>query len=269
MLQEVAEGVWVRQSAFCQSNAIAIRGEEGVLLVDPGVDGHDLEELADDLDRLGLPVMAGFSTHPHWDHLLWHPRFGLVPRYATARGAAAAKDTIERSRRLTAEDAPGAPLDLVGLVNALPPGALEVPWRGPALRLVEHEAHAPGHAAVVIPSARVLIAADMLSDVEIPLLEPGLPDQVTAYLTALERLDAALTPEISTLVPGHGSLARGEEIGRRLRADRSYVEALRRGEDPSDPRLGPDATYGRDWLPDAHRQNLRLAGVSNLREDRP
>jgi hypothetical protein len=21
----------------------------------------------------GQPVVAGFSTHPHWDHLLWHP----------------------------------------------------------------------------------------------------------------------------------------------------------------------------------------------------
>jgi hypothetical protein len=32
-------------------------------------------------------VVAGFSTHPHWDHLLWHPRLGDVPRYATPGGA--------------------------------------------------------------------------------------------------------------------------------------------------------------------------------------
>jgi hypothetical protein len=40
--------------------------------------------------------------------------------------------------------------------------------------------------------------------------------------------------------------------------DRAYVEALRRGEDPADPRIGPDATYGKDWLPEAHRENVRL-----------
>jgi glyoxylase-like metal-dependent hydrolase (beta-lactamase superfamily II) len=54
-----------------------------LILVDPGIDGSDLKQLADDLDRLGIPVVAGFSTHPHWDHLLWHSRFGDVPRYAT------------------------------------------------------------------------------------------------------------------------------------------------------------------------------------------
>ena len=262
MLQEVAEGVWVRQSAFCQSNAIAVRGDAGVLLIDPGVTGSDLEEWADELDRLGLPVVAGFSTHPHWDHLLWHARFGQVPRYATARGAVAAKESLARSRRLAAEQAPGVPLELVGLVEQLPAGAVEVPWPGPAALLVEHEAHAPGHAAVVLPASGVVLAADMLSDVEIPLLDPRLPDQVGAYVQALERLAGALTPEISTLVPGHGSIAHGDEIGARLAMDRAYIEMLRRGEIPSDPRLAPDATYGPDWLPGAHRQNLRLAGIA-------
>ena len=76
MLNQVADGVWVRQSEWVLSNAIAVRGEDGLILVDPGIDGSDLSQLADDLDRLGIPVVAGFSTHPHWDHLLWHPRFG-------------------------------------------------------------------------------------------------------------------------------------------------------------------------------------------------
>jgi glyoxylase-like metal-dependent hydrolase (beta-lactamase superfamily II) len=92
MLNQVADGVWVRQSAWVLSNAIAVRGEGGLILVDPGIDGSDLNQLADDLDRLGIPVVAGFSTHPHWDHLLWHPRFGDVPRYATPAGARLAAD---------------------------------------------------------------------------------------------------------------------------------------------------------------------------------
>ena len=83
MLNEVADGVWVRQSEWVWSNAIVVRGDDGLILVDPGIDGADLDQLADDVDRLGIPVVAGFSTHPHWDHLLWHPRFGDVPRYAT------------------------------------------------------------------------------------------------------------------------------------------------------------------------------------------
>ena len=62
MLNQVADGVWVRQSEWVLSNAIAVRGEGGLILVDPGIDGSDLNQLADDLDRLGIPVVAGFST---------------------------------------------------------------------------------------------------------------------------------------------------------------------------------------------------------------
>jgi glyoxylase-like metal-dependent hydrolase (beta-lactamase superfamily II) len=262
VLNEVAEGVWVRQSTWGRSNAIAIRGEDGILLVDPGIAGTDLEELADDLDRLRLRVVAGFSTHPHWDHLLWHDRFGQVPRYATARAAAATKESLERSRRLAAAQAPDAALELLGLVEALPQDAAQIPWQGPEALLVVHEAHAPGHAAVAIPDRGVLLAADMLSDIEIPLLDPRLPDQVTAYLTALDRLAGALTSEISTLVPGHGAVARGGEIGARVRMDRAYMEALHRGEEPADARLDPDATYDPAWLREMHEQNLRLAGVT-------
>jgi len=83
MLTQVADGVWVRQSEWVWTNSIVVRGEDGLTLVDPGIDGSELNQLADDLDRLGIPVLAGFSTHPHWDHLLWHARFGDVPRYAT------------------------------------------------------------------------------------------------------------------------------------------------------------------------------------------
>src|SRR6266545_6451 len=120
MLNQVADGVWVRQSAWVWSNAIVVRGEGGLILVDPGIDGSDLNRLADDVDRLGIPVVAGFSTHPHWDHLLWHPRFGDVPRYATPAGAHAASEARERAQRMAAESASGIPLELIGLLTPLP-----------------------------------------------------------------------------------------------------------------------------------------------------
>jgi hypothetical protein len=42
-------------------------------------------------------VVAGYSTHPRWDHLLWHARFGDAPRYATPAGANAAGEARERA----------------------------------------------------------------------------------------------------------------------------------------------------------------------------
>ena len=120
MLTQVADGVWVRQSEWVWTNSIVVRGEDGLILVDPGIDGSELNQLADDLDRLGTPVVAGFSTHPHWDHLLWHARFGDVPRYATAAGAQVASEARERAQTMAAESASGIPLDLVALITPLP-----------------------------------------------------------------------------------------------------------------------------------------------------
>src|SRR5881275_2450676 len=105
MLNQVADGVWVRQSDWVWSNTTVVKTDDGLILVDPGIRGSELAGLADDLDRLGSPVIAGFSTHPHWDHLLWHPRFGEVPRYATPAAAAVASQARERAQAMAAESA--------------------------------------------------------------------------------------------------------------------------------------------------------------------
>src|SRR5215470_7162659 len=160
MLHQVVDGVWVRQSAWVWSNAIVVRGEGGLVLVDPGIDGSELTQLADEVDRLGIPVVAGFSTHPHWDHLLWHSRFGNVPRYATAAGARAAGEARERAQQMAADSAPGIPLELIGLLTPLPAEGGPVPGE-----IIGHQAHAIGHAAVLLADRGVLLAGDMLSDV--------------------------------------------------------------------------------------------------------
>src|SRR4249919_1454949 len=251
MLHEVGDGVWVRQSEWVWSNAIVVRGDAGLVLVDPGIDGSDLIQLADDVARLGLPVVAGFSTHPHWDHLLWHPRFGDVPRYATLGCADTAGEARERAQAMAAESASGIPLELIGLLTPLPAEGGPVPGE-----VIEHEAHAIGHAAVLLPDRGVLIAGDMLSDVLIPLLDARRPGQVSAYERALDRLGEAAR-HVDVVVPGHGAVAEGPEVAARLATDRAYIDALRRGEEPVDARLD------QDWLSGPHQSNVEQARQSS------
>jgi glyoxylase-like metal-dependent hydrolase (beta-lactamase superfamily II) len=250
MMAEVADGVWVRQSEWVWSNTTVVRGEEGLVIVDPGISGDELDRLADDIARIGQRVVAGFSTHLHWDHLLWHPRFGDVPRYAMPDAAAAAPEVRVRAAEMAAGSASGIPLELVGLVTALPEDGGPVPGE-----VIAHDAHAVGHAALLLADRGVLLAGDMLSDVLIPLLDGRRPDQPAAYATALDRL-ARAAERVEVVIPGHGSVAWGAEVGERLAADRAYLDALRRGEEPDDPRLQ------QEWLAGPHRANQEQAAAT-------
>jgi glyoxylase-like metal-dependent hydrolase (beta-lactamase superfamily II) len=152
VLRQIAAGVLIHLSEFCQSNAVVVHGRAGVLLIDPGVPGDEMAALADDLRELGQPVVAGFSAHPHRDHLLWHAGLGAAPRYGTARCAAFARDRLPDAgakariaARLIPPDIAGqVPLDLPGLITGLPAGTAQIPRDGPHVRIIGHQAHAPG-----------------------------------------------------------------------------------------------------------------------------
>jgi glyoxylase-like metal-dependent hydrolase (beta-lactamase superfamily II) len=257
VLTQITENILVHQSDFMQTNAVIVRGPTGVLLVDPGVHGDELAVLADDLIERGDAVSVGFSTHPHWDHLLWHPRLGSATRYGTARCAATVEARLEIGRNMATESARDVSLDLFGAIIALPPGAGYVPWDGPRIHIVEHQAHAPGHAALLIENERVLVAGDMVSDILIPLLDlRGGRNPVQDYLDGLRRLEE-IAGEADVFIPGHGSVGSADELRRRIDQDRAYAIALRDGHDPVDARVGPDASFGRDWLPDVHARQVR------------
>jgi len=268
VLRQVAEGVLVHQSEFIQSNAVVVQGRDGVLLIDAGVQDDELACLAEDLSGSGQSVVAGFSTHPHWDHLLWHPSLGEAPRYGTTGCAAAVREELSDPGAKAAITehlaetgiADKVPLDLYGLITALPAGTARIPWDGPHVRIVEHHAHAPGHAALLIEEHRVLVAGDMLSDVLIPMLDlHGAADPVGDYLAAL-RLLQDVAGDAEVVVPGHGSVGGAGEVHARIERDRAYVLALRDGHAPADPRIGPSARPGWEWVSDVHDGQLhRLA----------
>ncbi len=278
MLRQVADGVLIHESEFCQSNAVVVHGRAGVLLIDPGVLGSEMATVANDLRELGQPVVAGFSTHPHWDHLLWHTRLGAAPRYGTARCAATARDQLSdpRSKDRIAEQlippdiAEQVPLDLLGLIAGLPAETAEIPWDGPRVRIVEHQAHAPGHAALLIEERGVLVAGDMLSDVLIPMLDlNGTADPIEDYLAALGLLEG-MAGDVDVLIPGHGSTGGADQVHARIDQDRAYVHTLRDApQGPGDPRVGPSATYGQDWLPGVHARQLQGLARRSERDGTP
>jgi glyoxylase-like metal-dependent hydrolase (beta-lactamase superfamily II) len=277
MLTQVAEGVLVQQSELLQNNAVVAQGRAGVLLIDPGITGSEMASLADDLRELGQPVVAGFATHPDWDHVLWHADLGDAPRYGTARCAAVMRDLRSNAdwkarvaEGLPPEIAEETPLDLFGLITGLPAETAQIPWDGPEVRIIEHPAHAPGHAALFISERGVLVAGDMLSDVFIPMLDDftRANDPIEEYLIGLRILEG-VADDVDVLIPGHGSVGGADSVRARIELDRAYLEALRAGDDPDDPRIGPSAKPGWEWVSDIHQGQAQSLAARNARNATP
>lgn len=250
-LAEIAPGVLVVTARLYTTTSTVIAGDDGnCLVIDPAVTPADLAALAAGIAARGLRAQAAWSTHPHWDHVLWSRDLGDVPRYATPRAVAVAHTERARLIDATEAEAPGHDAGLIGRLVALEAAA--IPWDGPAALVVAHDGHAPGHGAIFLPAAGTLITGDMCSDIEIPLLDLDSPDPAGAYRDGLERL--AALPGVRQVIPGHGRPGDAAEFARRLDADRAYLDALERGAPLHDSRLT------QDWLRVEHdKQRTRYS----------
>jgi glyoxylase-like metal-dependent hydrolase (beta-lactamase superfamily II) len=130
--------------------------------------------------------------------------------------------------------------------------AMAIPWDGPEARLIVHDGHAPGHGAVFLPGSGVLVAGDMCSDIEIPLLDTVATDPLGDYRTGMERL--ASVPGVRQVVPGHGHVGDTGELHRRLGLDAAYLDAVAAGKQAVDPRLTADSP---EWMRTMHEQQVR------------
>ncbi len=251
-LTEIAPGVLVATSSYAVTTTTVVVGAAGsgeCLLVDPAVTVADLTELAGSLGDLGLRAAVGWSTHPHWDHVLWSAELGDAPRYAAPAAVSIAE--TERDGIIDGVDksAPGHDLSLIGRLQPLDASA--IPWDGPTARLIVHNGHAPGHGAVFLPDSGVLLAGDMCSDVEIPLLDTAAADPLGDYRTGMERL--AAVPGVRQVVPGHGHVGDASEFRRRLALDAAYLDAITNGKPTDDPRLEGCA----EWMRVMHDEQVR------------
>lgn len=250
--RELVPGVLVATADNMTTTTTLVLGNDGrCLLIDPAVDPEDLTALAADLDAAGLRPQAGYATHPHWDHVLWSSAFGDVPRYATTAAVASIESMRDEMVAVLQQSSPGHDLSLFASVTALPGDGSQIPWDGRQAQVVAHDGHAPGHGAVFLPDAGVLIAGDMLSDIEIPLLDTVAGNPLGDYRTGLERL--AAVPGVRWLVPGHGHICDKTEFRRRLDADHRYLDLLLSGKRFEDPRCT------KKWLRDTHEHQLQEA----------
>src|SRR6185437_16572417 len=140
-MHEVAPGVFVATAAKYTTTTTVVAGADGGCLVaDPALTVADVDALASWLAARGLAPVAAWSTHPHWDHVLWSRELGDAPRYAAPAAVSLAETDRESILEYIRQSVPGHDLDLVGRMQAL--DAPVIPWDGPEARLVVHDANA-------------------------------------------------------------------------------------------------------------------------------
>ena len=244
---EVTTGVWVVTSRLYQTTSTIVARDGKALLIDPAWTPDELEGLAATIAHLGLSVTCGYSTHAHYDHLLWHASYGDPPRWATARTVEVVAAERDRLHAQLGEASARAVGDAFARVSPLASDHVPDPF-GPGgpdehIEVIVHDGHCPGHGALWFPERDLLLAADMLSDFEFPL--PFDPDDLPAYLTGLERL-APYVERARFLITGHGSPTNAPM--ERLEADCAVLGGLIAGHDVDDMRRfepGGDETYHR------------------------
>jgi glyoxylase-like metal-dependent hydrolase (beta-lactamase superfamily II) len=272
---DLGGGVRVRQSGAFRMNSTLLLDREHAVLVDPGVLPSELDDLAAAVREAAPRAVTLVFTHGHWDHVLgrpWWPEAATVGHVSLGAELRCERETIlreaagcarEHGEEWTRGFEPFAPD--VEVHGAL--GRSCGPWD---LVLRAAPGHCNSQITIHLPERRLLIAGDMLSDLEIPWLDRG----PAAYRATLESLrELAERGGIETLVPGHGSVARGAPaVLERLRRDLDYLEALEsgvreaRGEGltleeaqaglAARDYLGKGAAYPMD---DVHRENVRFA----------
>jgi len=230
---EVARDVFVMTSERYTTTSTMIRSGGNLFLVDPAWTVAELESIVAWSAARDLRITGAFATHAHHDHMLWHPQFGDAPRWTTPRSLQMLGEWRTELEEQLGDDFPAewpSPFDgLRPLAAAAIPEPFGAGGAGEAMVTVEHDGHAPGHAALWLGERGVLLAGDMLSDVELPL--PFFPDDLPAYVDALDRL-AAVVAEASVLVPGHGHPT--DRPMERLDADRRYLDDVLAGREADD-----------------------------------
>jgi glyoxylase-like metal-dependent hydrolase (beta-lactamase superfamily II) len=220
-------------SQIWQTNCTIVRAGEECFLIDSPILPEELQALPAVLEQAGrsqagLSLSGLLATHGDWDHLLGRlafPHASLGCAQSTSQRLLAAPGEPQRELRAFDEqhylDRP-APLAL-GHTQTLPvPGRLAI---GPhELELHPAEGHTCDGMAILIPWAKVLVAGDYLSAIEIPFFGEGHGD-LEAYRATLQRL-RPLVGAAEHVVPGHGPVLDSARAMTVLDEDLAYLAAL-------------------------------------------
>jgi glyoxylase-like metal-dependent hydrolase (beta-lactamase superfamily II) len=207
---EIGDRVFVRRYAFYDQNIVAIRGDDGFLIVDTRVSHRQADEILHDLRELGSePVRAVVNTHGHNDHAFGNHRFRPAPIWGHARCARMVRDTGAAQLAAVKAAIPAIADELDEVVLDPPDrtfdGDSAVVDFDAGGRRIELRYLGRGHTdndiVVLVADADVLLAGDLVENGAPPYFGDGFPMDWPATVERMVELATGV------VVPGHGDHA--------------------------------------------------------------
>lgn len=255
--ERVSENVYVFTSeVYAQVNAGAVVGPEYTVLIDTLAfpdEVRDIKRFTE--DRLGRPVRYIINTHYHTDHTLGNSFFpratiishSLCRHYLDTRG--------RRALQVSQESNP----DLRDVRIRLPSitfeeGSATVRVGKRTLQMMPLPGHSADGIGVLVVEDRVLFSGDVM--MPIPYLADGDYERMVASLKSIPRM------KLENLVQGHGESVLRGEVGTAVRANLSYLAAVRRHVQTASRRKDPHAYLAKIGIEDCGKSRILMNGLA-------
>lgn len=219
IVQTVGPGVIVLRHCHVEGNTGVVVGSEAAVVIDtgPGKDhGVLIQEV---LAAVDVPCMATILTHGHWDHVLGG---GFGPSvYAHVDTANLMKEALPDMSRISGRRTSEIEANLPWPTREVSKRQ-SIDLGSRTVDLIPTPGHSTDSLCLFVEDCGVLFGGDTVVTCIPPVFRDGDSRQLEATLSTL-----AHESGVSTIVPGHGRLVGGKEVGDCLEWPRSYIRSLR------------------------------------------
>lgn len=205
---EVVPGLYMLDGAdgqFAGGNMGLLTGDDGVILIDDGLEEVGPALLEAIAELVGEPVDFLINTHAHGDHvgsnLALHDQGAVIVAHENIRRAMAAATGDEA--------APAEALPSITFVDGV-----NIYKNGIAIRVIHvASAHTDGDSILYFPDINVIHTGDVLFSGLFPFIDLDGGGSVPGFLAALDSV-IALADADTKIIPGHGPLCGRAEAQR-------------------------------------------------------
>jgi cyclase len=213
VLQKSGDGVWaaiVNDEGKAGGNAGVVIGGDGVVVIDTFQDPEPAAALLAAIRKItNLPIRFVVNTHYHLDHVNGNDVFAaagaVIVAHKNARGWIRTENIKMIDPPVTPEKT--ARVQSIALPNVVYDSSVDLYLGSRRVNVRYYPGHTGGDSVVWVPDAHVVFCGDLLWKDHIPnLIDASTP----AWIKTLDAMQADFGE--STWVPGHGGVAKAQDI---------------------------------------------------------